>query len=171
MTFKKWIEINHNDMLELTRTITKTHDEAVDLYACVVEQLLNKSNKIDETPDNQKKYYFIRVLKNNYNSKTSPYHYQYRKPRQHLLPIIEGLTEDFVEEEYEETIPTMEWVEKTLNEEFGWYERDLFFLWVEMGTLTKLSYKTQIPLNSVGRQIKTIKLKLKELWDKVEHGN
>ena len=170
MTFKKWIEINHNDMLELTRTITKTHDEAVDLYACVVEQLLNKSNKIDETPDQQKKYYFIRVVKTNYFSKTSPYHYQYRKHNHHHTPLLEGITEDLKDEEYKETIPDMIWVEKTLNEEFGWYERDLFKLWLEMGTLTNVSKKTQIPLNSVGRHIKQIKNKLKELW-RLEQAN
>ena len=168
MTFYKWIEIHHNDMLKLTGTITKTPDEADDLYSCVVEQLLKRSNKIDETPDNQKKYYFIRVLKNNYNSKTSPYHYQYRKPTQHHTTLIETITEGFTDEEYEETIPDMKWVEKRLEEDFDWYERDLFCLWIELGTLTSLSKKTKIPLNSVGRQIKTIKQKLKELWDEWE---
>lgn len=171
MTFYKWIEINHNDMLGVARTITNNHDDAGDLYSCVVEQLLNKPDKIDETPDNQKKYYFIRVLKTNWFSKTSPYHYQYRKPLQHHRPIIDNITEGLIHEEYVETIPDMIWVEKTLNEEFDWYERDLFFLYTELGTLTNVSKKTQIPLNSVGRHIKQIKSKLKEKWEKVEAGN
>lgn len=158
-------------MINLTRGITNNHQESDDLYACVVEQLLTKSKKIDETPDKQKKYYFIKVLKTNWFSKTSPYHYKYRKPTQHHTNLIETITEDFVEEEYVETIPTMEWVEKTLNEEFGWYERDLFLLYIELGTLTNVSKQTHIPLNSVGRHIKQIKLKLKELWDKAERGN
>jgi len=164
MTFHKWIENNHSELLNITRGLVSSPEDADDLYACVMEQLLNKPEKIDDIPDSQKKYYFIRVLKNNYNSKTSPYHYQYRKPTQHHRPLLDEITEGFIQEEYEETIPDMIWVEKTLNEEFGWYERDLFKLWIEMGTLTKLSNETQIPLNSVGRQIKTIKIKLKELW-------
>ena len=170
MTFFRWLEIHHNDLLETTGTICKSPDDTGDLYSCVVEQLLKKPKKIDEIPDSQKKYYFIKVVKQNWHSKTSPYHYQYRKPTQHHRPIIDNLTEQIEDEEYEETIPTMEWVEKTLNEEFDWYERDLFKLWVEMGTLTNVSKKTQIPLNSVGRHIKQIKIKLKELWQ-LEHGN
>ena len=171
MTFSKWIEINHTSMLEVSGTITKTPDEAADLYACVVEQLLNKPKKIDAIPDQQKKYYFIKVLKTNYFSKTSPYHYQYRKHTHNHIPLIDDITEGFVVEEYEETLPDMIWVEKTLNEEFDWYERDLFFLWIELGSLTNVSKQTLIPLNSVGRHINKIKIKLKEKWDTSAQAN
>ena len=168
MLFNSWLENNHTELIRITGGITKSPQEVDDLYSCVVEQLLKKSEKLDELPDNQKRYYFIRVLKNNYNSKTSPYHYQYRKPIEHHMDLIETITEGFSDDEYVETTPDMIWVEKTLNKEFNWYERDLFMLWVELGSLTNVSKQTQIPLNSVGRQIKQIKIKLKKLWEKWE---
>ena len=165
MTFNLWLKNNHNDLLQTTGTIVGDPELVDDLYACVVEQLLRKPKKIDETPDSQKKYYFIKVLKNNYFSKTSPYHYQYRKPTDNHIPLLETITKSLTDEVYEDTLPDMKWVEKTLNKEFDWYSRDLFCLWIEMGTLTNVSKKTQIPLNSVGRHIKQIKNKLKELWE------
>ena len=171
MTFYRWLQINHNDLLTISGTIVDDPDEAGDLYSCVVEQLLNKPKKIDAIPDQQKKYYFIKVLKTNYYSKTSPYHYQYRKHKHHHTPLIDDITEGFADEEYTETLPDMMWVEKTLNEEFDWYERDLFFLWVELGSLTNVSKQTKIPLNSVGRHINKIKIKLKEKWEKTAAGN
>ena len=108
-------------------------------------------------------YYFIRVVKNNYNSTTSPYHKEYRKNQNLHTPLLEEITEDFADEEYVETIPDMKWVYKQL-ETFDWFDRDLFVLWLEMGTLTSVSKQTLIPLNSVGRYINKTKQKLQELW-------
>jgi len=164
MTFYKWIENNHTEMLAITGTICGDPKSVGDLYGCVVEQLLNKQDKLDKIPDKQKKYYFINVVKTNWFSKTSPYHYQYRKPTQHHRPIIENIIEQIEDEEYVESIPTMEWVKNTLEKDFDWYSRDLFLLYVELKTLTNVSKQTSIPLNSVGRHIKQIKTKLKELW-------
>tara|TARA_R110000868_G_scaffold10831_2_gene52416 strand:- start:1106 stop:1618 length:513 start_codon:yes stop_codon:yes gene_type:complete len=164
MTFSQWLIKEHNGLLSLVGDMVRDPDEQGDLYGCIIEQLLKKKNKLDHIPDKEKRYYFIRVMKNNYNSKTSPYHYQYRKPTLNHIPLLETITESLTDEPYEETLPDMIWVEKTLNENFDWYSRDLFKLWVELGSLTNVSKQTQIPLNSVGRHINNIKTKLKELW-------
>lgn len=164
MAFFDWLGKNHETLWEITLNITKNKETCGDLYSSVVEQLLNKSHKLDKLSDQEKKYYFIKVLKINYNSKTSPYHYQYRKNNNQHIPLLEEITEDISDEEYIETIPDIEWVEKRLEEDFDWYSRDLFMLWIELGTLTNVSNQTKIPLNSVGRHINKTKKKLRELW-------
>jgi len=165
MTFFEWINSNHREAMDMVRKICVDKDAQDDLFQCVVEQLLEKPKKINEIPDSQKMYYFIRVVRNNYNSKTSPYHKVYRKNQNHHTPLLEEITEDFADEEYKETLPDIKWVYKQL-EEFDWFDRDLFVLWLEMGTLTSVSKQTQIPLNSVGRYINKTKQKLKELWQR-----
>ena len=167
MEFSSWLKDNHYDLLEGTRSYVKNNDEADELYQCVVEQLLTKPDRINEVPDNQKKYFFIRTIKNNYQSKTSPYHYKIRKHNTRHTPLIESITEDIIDEPYEESIPDIEWVKTQLNE-FEWFERDLFLLFIELGTLTNVARQTQIPLNSVGRYINKTKQKLKEKWDTSE---
>lgn len=170
MAFFDWLGNNHEILWGITLNITKDKDTCGDLYSCVVEQLLKKQHKLNELTDQEKKYYFIKVLKTNYYSKTSPYHYEYRKHQHNHIPLLEEITEDFSDEEYEETIPDIEWVEKRLEEDFDWYSRDLFMLWIELGTLTNVSHQTRIPLNSVGRHINKTKKKLRELWQQ-ELGN
>jgi hypothetical protein len=162
MTFRVWINGNYDMLMDKVRLISSEQD-ADDLFMCVVEQLLKNEHKIDEIEDNQKLYYFIRVIKNNYNSKTSPYHYQYRKNQHYHQTLYEDITDTIADEPYKETIPDMIWVENKLNE-LEWWERDIFLLWVELGTLTKVSEQTKIPINSVGRYINKIKIKLRKLW-------
>jgi hypothetical protein len=55
------------------------------------------------------------------------------------------------------------WVHKQL-EDLDWFSRDLFLMWLELGTITAVSKQTTIPLNSVGRYIKNIKIELKQKW-------
>jgi hypothetical protein len=55
------------------------------------------------------------------------------------------------------------WVHQQL-ENLSWFERDLFLMWMELGTLTQVSKTTTIPLNSVGRYINETKQKLIKLW-------
>lgn len=169
MTFSAWINTHYTDAMDRVKKICPNKDEQDDLFQSVVEQLLSKPDKINETPDSQKMYYFIRVVKNNYNSKTSYYHKVYRKNQHYNTPLLEDITEDFVDEPYKETTPDMKWVHKEL-ETLDWFERDLFLLWIEMGTLTNVSKQTLIPINSVGRYINKTKNKLQELWQR-ELGN
>lgn len=169
MTFFDWINTHNKEAMEKVRNICKDPDQQDDLYQSVVEQLLSKPKKINEIPDSQKMYYFIRVVKNNFNSNTSYYHKVYRKNQNFHTPLLEDITEGFIDEEYTETIPDMKWVHRQL-ETFDWFDRDLFLLWLEMGTLTNVSKQTQIPLNSVGRYINKTKKKLQELWQR-ELGN
>lgn len=134
-----------------------------DLLHCVIEQMMKK-NSLDPMLERERVFYFIRVLKNNYFSKTSPYYYQYKKKSSMETQFDTDYYENLPDEQYEENTPTLEWVYKEL-EDLNWFDRDLFLLWMELGTLTAVSKKTTIPLNSVGRYINEIKLQLLQKWE------
>ena len=156
MNFNIWINTNHNQLLQLAKNITNNDDETDDLFQSVVLQLLEKPEKINEVPDSQKKYFFIRVLTNNYRSNTSPYQYHRQKYKRTFTELKEELFGELVDSESDE-YPTMDWVYQQLDNHH-WFDRDLFLLWLELGTFTKVSEQTTIPLNSVGKYIKeTIK--------------
>ena len=133
----------------------------MELYQSVILQLLERPDKINEVDDDRKKFYFIAVLKNNYHSSTSPYRYQELKYKKNNV-----LTDNFFvekeEEEYED-IPDMDWVREQLKD-MEWFDRDLFSLWLEVGTLVNVHKETTIPINSVGGYIRDIKKRLRDLW-------
>lgn len=162
MEIDKWIEKHHQELVIITKNITKKND-VKDLFQSVVEQLLKKKEKLDELPDDKKKYFFIRVVSNNFHSNTSRFYYENRKGFNDTMELNDEIYEQQDEEPTE--YPTIEWVHKQL-EDFHWFDRDLFLLWMELGSLKKVSRKTRIPHNSVGRYIKKVKIKLNQNWKK-----
>ena len=162
MDYNGWLEENYNNLRQTTLNIIKNEDDVDDLLHCVLEQLL-RNKSMNEMEDKDRLYYFIRTLKNNYFSKTSKYHYQFRKPLLNQITFNEVYYEKIPDEEYQDR-PTMVWVHEHLSE-LSWFDRDLFLLWVELGSLTAVSKRTTIPLNSVGRYIKQTKDRLNELWE------
>lgn len=162
MDYNGWLEENYNNLRQTTLNIIKNEDDVDDLLHCVLEQLL-RNKSMNEMGDKDRLYYFIRTLKNNYFSKTSKYHYQFRKPLLNQITFNEVYYEKIPDEEYQDR-PTMVWVHEHLSE-LSWFDRDLFLLWVELGSLTAVSKRTTIPLNSVGRYIKQTKDRLNELWE------
>jgi DNA-directed RNA polymerase specialized sigma24 family protein len=160
----KWIEKQYTLLLQTTKNIVKNPNEVDDILHCVLEQILKKKDVLDGMADKNKLYYFIRVLKNNYFSNTSRYHYQFKKPNEKMVyEITEQLTE-IPDETPNDELPDMKWVMKEL-ENLSWFDRDLFLLWMELGSLTSISKQTKIPLNSVGRYINETKQKLKKRWE------
>ena len=158
-----YINNNYDDLHQIVSNITKGHQDTDDLMSEVILQIAKKPPKIQE---DQFKYYFIRVVKNNWFSKTSRFHYNVRrKLYDHNVvednTILENIEED---EPYVENTPTLEWVKKEVDNMF-WFKRDLFLLWLDLGTLTQLSKNTTIPLNTCSRYIREIKQELQERWD------
>lgn len=158
----KWLSMNNKELIDISLKICKNTDDYMDLYQCVIEQVLKKRDKLNALPDQQKKYFIISMLKTNYYSKTSPYFYQFKKGNV-MLDITDDLLEGVIDIDYEETLPDMDWVIEQLNE-LDWFDRDLFKLWLELGTLSNVSKRTKIPVNSVGKYIKEIKQELKIRW-------
>jgi len=157
-----WINKNYPLLLSTINNIVSNKQDVDDLFHCVLEQMLKKRDKVDEIPDENKLYYFIRVTKNNYFSKTSPYYYEYKKKSSNEKEFMEDLFSELADEEYVDR-PSLEWVEQQLQD-LDWFSKDLFLLWISLGSLTNVSQQTKIPLNSVGRYIKETKKILIEKW-------
>lgn len=168
MDLNTWVNKNYEEMYNTVNNITQGHELSDELFSDVVFQLLNKPDKFNEVPDEQKMYYFIRVVKNNWSSSTSPFQYQRQQHKKRHTTFDMGKQREDKEETY--TGPTMEWVNKQLQD-FDWFERDLFLLWVEQGTLVGVHRETTIPLNSVGTYIRNIKTELNKRWENKINNN
>jgi DNA-directed RNA polymerase specialized sigma24 family protein len=159
-----WINQNYKEMLRICHKVTKT-DDIDDLFQICVEDFI-RNKKVKDIPDEQKLYFFTRIVKNNYNSTKSKYHYQYRKFKWEDVDDVE-----IVDEEYEETEFNLEWVKNEIEniKLDEWYYGRLFELYLEEGaSLTKLSKRTTIPINSVSRDINRVRTILKNKRKKIQ---
>jgi hypothetical protein len=150
-------------LVKICRNVAKQAD-VDDLLQICVEQFLN-NKKAKDIPDEQKLYFFTKIVKNNFLSNKSKYHYQYRK---FVYDDIDGL--ELVDDEYEESVIDLDWVYKQIDEmkKNEWYYGRLFELYLEVGcSITKLSEKTTIPINSVSRDINKVRSILKQKRKKV----
>lgn len=160
MDMGEWITKNYADLYNTTRNIVKHQHDVDDLFQSVIEQLLTNKH-IKTLPPERRKYFFIRVIKNNYYSTTSKYYYENKKNADRQTEFNPELYEQMDDPYFEPA--EIGWVYEQLND-LSWFERDLFLLWMELGTLTEVSRKTTIPLNSVGRYINETKQKLIQKW-------
>jgi len=160
-TTRNWIEMNYDLLYTTTRKIIKDTNQLDDFFHFILEDILRHEQKMDGLKDKEKMYYFVRVVKNQFFSKTSPYFYRIKRPYLTSETFEDTLLD--IPDEYKEDYPPLAWVYEQLEQE-DWFYRDLFLLWIELGTLTAVSKKTTIPLNSVGRYINKIKKKLQKTW-------
>jgi len=128
-----------------------------DLLHLCIEQFI-KNKKVHQIPDKEKLYFFTKIVRNQYHSKSSKYHYTYR--RYQFSEIVDN---DIAEIEYQEDEFNMNWVKEQLKT-IDWYYGRLFELYIEEGcSVTKLSKRTTIPINSVSRDINKVRRQLKQL--------
>jgi len=153
-----WLSKNYNELKNICSKFS-TSEEIDDLLHLCVEQFI-KNKKVEDIPNNQKLYFFARIVRNQYHSKSSQYHYTYR--RHQFNEIYET---DIADTEYQEEIINMNWVQEQLKN-IDWYYSRLFQMYIEEGcSVTKLSKRTTIPINSVSRDINKVRRQLKKLRD------
>ena len=119
------------------------------------------------------------VLRRSFTSVRSPYYYKYKKYYTHLDQQASNITYDITEsgetsnkknlynipnpEEYVQW-QKLEQIDKLLDSNFYWYDRDVFKLYYYEGhTLTGLAKKTGISRNSLFTTIDKVREQLKEL--------
>lgn len=151
-----WLSENYNELKNICNKFS-TPEEVDDLLHLCIEQFM-KNKKVHQVPDNEKIYFFTKIVRNQYHSKSSKYHYTYRK-----YQFNESFEYDTPDVEYEETQFNMNWVKEQLKK-IDWYYGRLFELYIEEGcSVTKLSKRTTIPINSVSRDINKVRRELKQL--------
>lgn len=147
----------YNNLLTIAYRLSKGDHRTEDLVHDILTNFL--STPVYKTlPKKERVFYFIRAFRNQYEGSSSYFKRDYKKYDYGRMDI----TIDPIEEEREET-PSMEFVYQCL-EELNWYERDLFHLYIKEGTIAKLHKKTNIPLYSLRKSIKTSKQYIREKW-------
>ena len=150
-----WLSKNYKELKNICNKFS-TPDEVDDLLHLCIEQFI-KNKKVQEIPDKEKLYFFTKIVRNQYHSKSSKYHYTYR--RYQFNEIIES---DIPDVEYQEEPFNLNWVHEQLKS-MDWYYGRLFELYIEEGcSVTKLSKRTTIPINSVSRDINKVRRQLKQ---------
>ena len=154
-----WIEQNINELRKICNSVARQNNTD-DLLQLSIHQLLT-NKRIHDIPDGEKLYFFARIVRNNFNSKTSKYHKIYRKNN-----FVElGSNIDIPQEEYEDPVLSMEWVleELELLKKEDWYLATItLHYFSEDCNLTRLSKKIGIPINNLSRDIKKVKLILND---------
>jgi DNA-directed RNA polymerase specialized sigma24 family protein len=153
-----WLSKNYNELKNICNKFS-TPDEVDDLLHLCIEQFI-KNKKVHQIPDKEKLYFFTKIVRNQYHSKSSKYHYTYRR-----YQFNEMVDNNIAEIEYQEDEFNMDWVHEQLKT-IDWYYGRLFELYIEEGcSVTKLSKRTTIPINSVSRDINKVRRQLKQLRD------
>jgi len=155
-----YITRNYYLLLNIAKKITKNHELHQELLHEVIMQLYDKDEiKLKAYDDDQIKYYIVSILRTNWYSTTSPFYYRIRKERANYVDINECLHMEVEQEvfEKEEILCILEQEYCELN----WFHKSLMDLYMTLGSLSKVSKKTGIPLTSVSTYIKQSKLEIK----------
>lgn len=68
-------------------------DLANDIYIILIE----KKDQVEQMPENQQRYYIARMVTNQLRSKTSRYHYRYRRYCINANPISSNIRDEYTE--------------------------------------------------------------------------
>lgn len=158
MDLDNWIKSNYLELRKITTSISKLND-IDDLFQFCILQLLENKN-IRNVPDKEKLFFFSRIVKNNFHSKSSPYYRTYGKLKLNEFTSSTELV-DYQPTQNEEI--DFSWVEKQIKQlkKTEWYYGRLFELYIECGcSISRLSQRTTIPINSVSRDINRVRRQL-----------
>ena len=157
---------NYNKLKDISYNITTVNDDE-DLLSLVIEELYKcDSKRINEIiKKKQMTFYVVRVMLNQYQSKTSRYHYKYRKYYEyHTTTTIESISPDTIVEtkkEKEEVEERLEWVEEKLKDLY-WFDAECFRIYYREGySLSEMARETKINKNTLYKAIRNVKNYLK----------
>ena len=106
-------------------------------------------------------FYFVRVMLNQHHSKTSRFHYKYRKYYQyHVTGIRESISPDNYENEIkekEEVEQRLDWIEEKLKDLY-WFDAEVFRIYYKEGfSLSEMQRATKINKNTLYKAIRNAK--------------
>ena len=151
-------------LMEICKSVAKQNNVDELLHYCI-DQVITNEKFLSIENDAQRYFYFTRIVLNNYNSKTSPYHRTYRNDKVSLI----GETDVEDKSEYVDKCD-LDWVKIELKEMMKeeWYYARLFELYIEENcNLSKLNKRTTIPLGPLSRDINKVRTQLKNKRKKI----
>jgi DNA-directed RNA polymerase specialized sigma24 family protein len=155
MDLDNWIKSNYLELRKITSSISKLNDIDDLFQFCILQLLENK--KVMEVPDKEKLFFYSRIVRNNFYSKSSPYYRTYNKLKLNEFNIQ---TEPYDLQPENNQVIDFKWVEKEIKKlkKTEWYYARLFELYIESEcSISKLSQRTTIPINSVSRDINRVR--------------
>jgi DNA-directed RNA polymerase specialized sigma24 family protein len=157
-----FITRNYYQLLNIAKKITKKDEETSrELLHEVFLQILSREEIVLKNyHDDSIKYYLTSIMRVNYYSQTSPYHYRIRKERMKYSELSEVMNMES-EQEVFETEELFSLLEEQYCE-LDWFRKSLLDMYLSLNSLKAVSKKTTIPLTSVSRYIKEGKQKIKD---------
>ena len=156
----KYLTENYNKLKDVAYNITNGNE---DLLSFVIEELYKcDTDRINEIIENKKMtFYVIRIMLNQFHSKTSRYYYKYRKYYEfHTTTTIEAITADNTEytiKDKELVEERLDWIEDKLKDCY-WFDAECFKIYYnEEHSLNSMSRATKINRNTLFKAINNVK--------------
>tara|TARA_R110002020_G_scaffold49786_1_gene141386 strand:- start:433 stop:945 length:513 start_codon:yes stop_codon:yes gene_type:complete len=134
-----------------------------DLLSFIIEELYKcDSDKIDSIiQENKMTFYVVRIMINQFHSKTSRYYYKYHKYYEyHTATIIESITADdrVSNIKYKKEMETrLDWINEKLKECY-WFDAEVFKIYyLEEHSLNSMAKATKINRNTLFKAINNVK--------------
>ena len=166
-----YLEKSYNKLIEISKRITsnKYPDYEDLLHESIIALYNSNQNKIkDIIEKKQLTFYIVRIMMNQYQSNTSPYHKKYRrtKHKEHLKDFYiytkEPLTKEKMQE-FEDREKRLQWIDEKLKG-LSWFDVEVFRIYFREGfSLNKMQKETKINRSTLGKSIRYIKNYLKSL--------
>ena len=158
----KYLIENYDKLKDIALNIAgiKEYEE---LLHFVIEELYKCDQiRLREIIDKkQMTFYAVRVMMNQYHSKTSRYYYKYKKYYEyHTTQTIESLSADkykSTKKKKEEIEVKLDWIEEKLKDLY-WFDAEVFKLYYrENFSLSEMAKATKINKNTLYKAIRNVK--------------
>ena len=159
---EKYLSTNYYQLYNIALKMTKQDPLTKDLlHECILQLYDKEVITLKNYDDNTIKYYIVAVMRINYFSKTSPFHYRIRRERQIMNVDVETCWDLTEEQENFETEQIYQLLEESYVE-LDWFKKSLLDLYLSLNRSMKaVSRKTNIPNASISRYINEIRTQVK----------
>ena len=164
-----YLEKSYDGLLVISKRITSNkYPDYEDLLHESIIALYNSDQEKIKTIIEKKQltFYIVRIMMNQYQSNTSPYHKKYRrtKHKEHLKDFYiytkEPLTKEKMQE-FEDREKRLQWIDEKLKG-LSWFDVEVFRIYFREGfSLNKMQKETNINRSTLGKSIRFIKNFLK----------
>ena len=153
---------NYNKLKDMAYNITSGKGNE-DLLSFVIEELYKcDQDRIEQIiRKKQMTFYVVRVMINQFHSKTSRYYYKYNKYYEyHVTGIVEAISPDNIETEIENKQKVEErlsWIEEKLKDLY-WFDAEVFRIYYKEGfSFNQMQKETKINRNTLHKAITNVK--------------
>lgn len=159
---EEYITKHYYELAKIAKKITNNNSLSEDLFHFVILELYDKNYiNLKAYDDNSIRYYIVAIMRINWFSKTSPFYYKVKREfdrYQDLADFKENVIDGQYDFEKEEILAILE-VEWS---ELDFFRKSLFQMYMELGSINKVSKKTTIPKTSVSTYLKQGREQIKE---------